>query len=100
MYDENAQIQRAIQAALEEDIGSGDVTSTATLPENLVYNGRFLAKAPGIIAGLNVAEQVFKAVDERILFSPLVKNGTAVSPQPSRKKHTQEATVPPLHEDL
>jgi nicotinate-nucleotide pyrophosphorylase (carboxylating) len=80
MVDENAQILRAVQIALEEDIGPGDVTSKATLPEDLVYNGRFLIKAPGIIAGLNVAELVFKEVDNRIIFTPLVENGTAVSP--------------------
>jgi nicotinate-nucleotide pyrophosphorylase (carboxylating) len=80
MIDENAQILRAVQIALEEDIGTGDVTSNATLPADLVYNGRFLIKAPGIIAGLNVAELVFKQVDEHILLSPLVQNGTAVSP--------------------
>ena len=80
MLDENAQIQRAIHIALEEDIGSGDVTSNATLPDDLVYNGRFLIKAPGIIAGLNIAELVFKEVDDRIIFTPLVGDGTAVFP--------------------
>jgi nicotinate-nucleotide pyrophosphorylase (carboxylating) len=59
---------------------TGDVTSSATLPEDLVYNGRFLAKAPGIIAGLQVAELVFKQVDERIIFTPLMAEGTAVFP--------------------
>ena len=80
MLDENAQIQRAIEIALEEDIGSGDATSNATLPEDLVYNGRFLIKAPGIIAGLNIAEMVFKQVDEQIILTSLVADGTAVSP--------------------
>ena len=79
MLDTNAQIERAITIALEEDIGSGDVTSNATLPEDLVYNGRFLIKAPGIIAGLNIAELVFKEVDDRIILSPLIEDGTAVS---------------------
>ncbi|MBE2222499.1 MAG: carboxylating nicotinate-nucleotide diphosphorylase [Anaerolineae bacterium] len=80
MPDESAQIQRAIQIALEEDIGSGDATSNATLPEALVYNGRFLIKAPGILSGLNIAEQVFKTVDERLVLTKLVADGTAVSP--------------------
>lgn len=80
MLDEAAQIQRAIQIALEEDIGSGDATSNATLPEALVYNGRFLIKAPGIIAGLTIAEMVFKQVDERIVLNKLVADGTAVFP--------------------
>lgn len=80
MQDETAQIKRAIQTALAEDIGAGDITSSATLPEDLVYNGRFLSKAPGIIAGLQVAELVFKQVDERIIFTPLTADGTAVFP--------------------
>ena len=48
----NTQIELAIQQALKEDIGSGDVTTLAIVPEDQVINGRFLAKAPGIIAGL------------------------------------------------
>lgn len=80
MLDETAQIQRAIQIALEEDIGSGDATSNATLPEELIYNGRFLIKAPGILAGLNIAELVFKTVDDRIVLTKLAADGTAVSP--------------------
>ena len=101
MVNENAQIQRAIHIALEEDIGSGDATSNATLPEDLVYNGRFLTKAPGIIAGLSIAEQVFKQVDDRITLTPLVTDGTAVSPRdiiatisgPARALLTAERTA-------
>lgn len=73
-----AQIRRAIQAALAEDVGPGDVTSQATLPAELWYNGRFLAKAPGIIAGLGVVAQVFAAVDPAIRLTPLVADGDRV----------------------
>lgn len=70
-----AQIQQVIQAALAEDVGPGDVTSQTTLPADLWYNGRFLAKAPGVIAGLEVAAGVFAIVDEAIRLMPLVQDG-------------------------
>lgn len=64
--------------ALAEDVGPGDVTSQATLPADLWYNGRFLAKAPGIIAGLDVVAQVFAAVDPAIRLTPLVADGNRI----------------------
>ncbi|MBE2199587.1 MAG: carboxylating nicotinate-nucleotide diphosphorylase [Anaerolinea sp.] len=70
-----AQIQQVIQAALAEDVGPGDVTSRTTLPADLWYNGRFLAKAPGVIAGLEVVAGVFAIVDEAICLMPLVQDG-------------------------
>jgi nicotinate-nucleotide pyrophosphorylase (carboxylating) len=78
MTDEAEQIRRAIQAALAEDVGPGDVTSRATLPAELVYNGRFLAKAPGIIAGLDVVAQVFAALDPTICLTPLAQDGDRI----------------------
>ena len=42
----NKQIQRAIQLALSEDIGTGDVTTLAIVPADQWRNGRFLTKAP------------------------------------------------------
>lgn len=75
---ERAQLDRAIQAALEEDIGSGDVTSEATLATHLDYRGRFVAKASGVVAGLEVVDSVLNTVDERIVFTPLVNDGDLV----------------------
>lgn len=72
------QMKRAVQWALAEDIGSGDITSLAILPEKKGVNGRFLAKAPGIIAGLEIAQLIFCLVDERVEFVPLVEDGDAV----------------------
>jgi nicotinate-nucleotide pyrophosphorylase (carboxylating) len=72
------QMKRAVQWALAEDIGSGDITSLAILPEKKGVNGRFLAKAPGIIAGLEIAQLIFCLVDERVEFVPLVEDGDEV----------------------
>lgn len=78
MQDERTQIKRAIQFALAEDIGQGDVTSNATIPTKLTCNGRFLAKASGVIAGLEVVGLVFAQLDNRIQFTPLVSDGAKI----------------------
>lgn len=78
MEVEQSQIDPVIQAALEEDIGPGDVTSEATLPPDLMYVGRFVSKANGVIAGLQVVRRVLDSVDERIAFTPLVNDGDRV----------------------
>lgn len=67
-----------IALAIEEDIGPGDVTSIATLGPDLELYGRITAKAEGVIAGLPVAAATFQAVDNRVHFKPLVREGQAV----------------------
>lgn len=49
----------AVQLALNEDIGGGDVTTLATIPPGTMARGQFLAKAKGIVAGLDVAELTY-----------------------------------------
>jgi nicotinate-nucleotide pyrophosphorylase (carboxylating) len=49
-----------ISKALDEDLGSGDVTSEATVPANLDAVARIVLKQPGVVFGLDVAEQVFR----------------------------------------
>ncbi|MEL6616397.1 MAG: carboxylating nicotinate-nucleotide diphosphorylase, partial [Bacteroidota bacterium] len=55
-----------IPHALEEDVASGDVTTLATIPESTQATATFLAKEDGVIAGLAVAERVFRAVDPEL----------------------------------
>lgn len=49
-----------IEAALAEDIGSGDVTATATVPADLTADARLIQKEPGVIFGLEVVEEVMR----------------------------------------
>lgn len=49
-----------ISRALDEDLGSGDVTSEATVPADLEAVARIVLKQPGVVFGLDVAEQVFR----------------------------------------
>lgn len=69
-----------IELAVAEDIGPGDATSISTLPADVVLHGRIVAKAPGVIAGLPVAEAVFRRVDPAIQFAAHVDDGQEVVP--------------------
>jgi len=71
-------VVEAVHRALEEDFGSGDVTSTWTLSPHLRAQGYFLAKKDGVVAGLAVAREVFRQLDPSIQFTALVEDGTAV----------------------
>ena len=64
-----------IITALNEDIGTGDITTEATIPDNVLGKGIFLVKDEGIIAGIDVAEQVFKTVDKGLVFLKSRKMG-------------------------
>ena len=64
-----------IKTALAEDIGSGDATTLATVPENTKVTGVLLAKENCVCAGLVVAQKVFHELDKNIRFKPLVKEG-------------------------
>jgi nicotinate-nucleotide pyrophosphorylase (carboxylating) len=60
-----------VRLALEEDIGSGDVTSQACVPESQKARGRFLAREPLVIAGLGLLAEIYEmrgGVDELTLF--------------------------------
>lgn len=49
-----------ISRALDEDLGTGDVTAEATVPAELMASARIVLKQPGVVFGLDVAEQVFR----------------------------------------
>jgi nicotinate-nucleotide pyrophosphorylase (carboxylating) len=71
---------RAIEQALREDIGLGDLTGDAVLPGDAPGRGEFLCKAPGVVAGLDVAEAVFRTLDDRIGFERLAEEGADTEP--------------------
>jgi quinolinate synthase len=67
-----------IELAVAEDMGRGDATSEATLPEDLRLTGQIVVKAAGVIAGLPVAAAVFHRVDPNIRFRSLAGEGQEV----------------------
>ena len=76
---DSATVLNFIRQALEEDIGRGDATSLATVPDSAVARARILAKAPVVCAGLPAAERVFRALDPPIKIELLVKDGDVVA---------------------
>jgi nicotinate-nucleotide pyrophosphorylase (carboxylating) len=59
-YDELLDL---VDRALEEDVGSGDVTTEATVAADARARARVVQKAPGVIYGLDAAEAVFRKLD-------------------------------------
>ncbi|MBI2908148.1 MAG: carboxylating nicotinate-nucleotide diphosphorylase [Chloroflexi bacterium] len=75
-----SQIEAAVDAALAEDLGLGDVTTRALLPPDLTGKGVVLAKEAGVLCGLPVAACVFRNVDSTVSFKPALSDGSRVRP--------------------
>ncbi|WP_276357760.1 carboxylating nicotinate-nucleotide diphosphorylase [Cohnella caldifontis] len=71
-------VKRQIREWLAEDIGSGDVTTMATVPPGHVSRGIIHAKEAGVLAGMPLARLVFETVDDRLVFEALASDGDAV----------------------
>ena len=73
--DLDGAIERAVTAALAEDIGPGDRTTEATIPEQQKGRAVIRQKAPGVIYGLAVAARVFQKLDATAKIDPLCEEG-------------------------
>lgn len=72
------EINQIIKIALAEDIGDGDHSSLACIPEDAVGEANLLVKEDGIIAGIDFAKRIFHTVDADIEFTALLKDGDRV----------------------
>ena len=73
-------VARAVEAALEEDLGAaGDITTDSIVPENAQGEARIVARQAGIVAGLDLAEAAFKALDPDARFERVVQDGGKVA---------------------
>ncbi len=64
---EQQKLDDLVRAALAEDIGSGDVTTAATVAAGTQATARITQKAPGVVYGLDVAAAVFHAVEDNVV---------------------------------
>jgi len=71
-------IEEIVNLALREDIGDGDHTSLATIPEQAEGEAVLLAKDTGIIAGIEVAREVFRQVDRDVKMDVLISDGNSI----------------------
>jgi nicotinate-nucleotide pyrophosphorylase (carboxylating) len=80
MSSSKLQIEEVIDHALAEDLGKGDVTTEALIPDDQLGIGFIVAKKEGILAGINVAKQVFHRVDPELKVEILLEDGARVKP--------------------
>jgi nicotinate-nucleotide pyrophosphorylase (carboxylating) len=73
-------LDSVIDRWLLEDIGLGDHTTFSTIPEGASGSAKLLVKEQGILAGVEVARQVFFRFDSGIRFDLLMKDGSTISP--------------------
>ncbi len=71
-------VKRLIDLALDEDIGPGDITTDNIIGASAKGKGFIRAKQPLVIAGIDIARQVFEALDSHIVFEPFFGDGDEV----------------------
>lgn len=77
-YIDPGDLDLLIAAWLAEDVGSGDVTTEATIPAGCMAEAHFVVKEEGIIAGIDVASRVFHRVDTSLNVSFSARDGESV----------------------
>ena len=87
---ENILIDKIIEQALLEDIGTGDITTEFIIPSNLKAKGIIKTSEEGVVAGLDIACLVFQKLDSEIIFQEKTKDGKKVA----RGKELAEITGP------
>ena len=73
-------LQDLIRNALKEDIGSGDITTELLIPKNKVIKAVIILKEKAVVAGLEIAQRVFRAIDKNIQFKVTSADGSQEKP--------------------
>jgi nicotinate-nucleotide pyrophosphorylase (carboxylating) len=68
-----------VKFALSEDVGTGDITTLNAVPANVGARAVIMAKAPGVVSGLEIAMLTFREVDPQLTFKALLHDGTSVA---------------------
>jgi len=77
------QYEPLVRAALAEDIGPGDITTTLCIPADARATATVLAKSPGVIAGLDVAALAFRLLDPDARWQPRLEDGAQIGNKPT-----------------
>jgi nicotinate-nucleotide pyrophosphorylase (carboxylating) len=73
------QVRHLIQAAIEEDLGRGDVTTEATIAEHAISRARLITKQEIVLAGMDVFAEVYATLDGAVHLKPAYKDGDLLS---------------------
>lgn len=71
---------KLIELAFAEDIGDGDHTTLCSIPEGAVGSSKLLIKEEGVLAGVEVAKQIFESFDKDMVVDVKIKDGAHVKP--------------------
>lgn len=74
------QTKHLIEQALAEDLGYGDITTEALISDDQTGKASIIAKAKGIIAGTEIAKQVFLKVDPKLKVDIRIQDGATIKP--------------------
>ena len=80
MYTVDELNERLIDLAFSEDIGDGDHTTLCCIPETEMGKSQLIIKESGILAGIRIAQMVFKRFDPTMQVEVLLPDGTPVNP--------------------
>ena len=72
-------LNQIIKDALAEDIGSGDITTLATIDSKVLAHGEFLVKQDGVIAGFEILKKIIEIFDPSLQLTLFAKDGDRVS---------------------
>jgi nicotinate-nucleotide pyrophosphorylase (carboxylating) len=86
-------VQELIDRALAEDVGAGDLTTAAVVPEGAAARARIEQKAPGVLAGLSVARAVFRRVDPALRWQAHAPEGEWREPGLAAEVAGQAASI-------
>jgi nicotinate-nucleotide pyrophosphorylase (carboxylating) len=73
-------IDRLIDSAILEDIGDGDHTSRASIPEGATGKAKLLIKESGILAGVDMAALIFSRIDNSLIVERFLDDGDSIKP--------------------
>lgn len=73
-------VDQLIDLAFAEDIGDGDHTTLSTIPADAMGRQQLIIKEPGIIAGVEVAREVFRRFDPSLKMTVYIHDGQEVKP--------------------
>jgi nicotinate-nucleotide pyrophosphorylase (carboxylating) len=77
---ENRILREFIKRSLAEDLGDGDHSSLACIPEETTGKAKLLIKEKGLLAGIRIAGELFNTIDKDLIYDIVLKDGTAVVP--------------------
>ena len=73
-------VDRAIEAALAEDLGlAGDITTDATVPPDATASAFIVARQRGVVSGLPLAEAAFRALNASVIFKAEITDGMLIT---------------------